>query len=133
MKLAVAVTLTATLCMIVRIAANWGCCCDTGQIAAGSLLVGVVFLIFIPCIRVWRAIGYDRDPGVLMLIIAVFGITAYELATRYYFIPLLVSYGTDWWLARYERSELTRCDVSNRRSYCFLLALLLSLPGLSPR
>ena len=54
----------------------------------------------------WRAIGYDRDPGVLMLIIVVFGITAYELATRYYFIPLLVSYGTNWWLARYERRHV---------------------------
>jgi hypothetical protein len=70
------------------------------QIAAGSVLIAIVALVFLPCIRLWRSIGYDRGPGVLVTLASLIGVVAYELATRFYFVDIIVKRGDHFWSAR---------------------------------
>ena len=76
------------------------------QVESISILFAIIALVFLPCIRVWRSTGYDANPGMLVVLCTCLGIVAYELTTRYYFVPLfneqynLVGQGSRIWIPR---------------------------------
>ena len=77
-------------------------------------MYAIIALVYLPCIRIWRSLGYDCNPGVLINVVAAVGIVSYEMVTRYYLVPIVERNSGHWWSARYPiRSTVVVSEAAN--------------------
>ncbi len=55
-------------------------------VEACSVLLAIVVVVWLPSIRVWRALGFRFTPPLLLVITTVLSIVAYELTVRFYLV-----------------------------------------------
>ncbi len=67
------------------------------QVESLSALIAIISLVYLPAARVWRSIGYDKSPGMVINTLVYVGAGMYSFATARYLVPAFPP--TSAWIA----------------------------------